>query len=153
MRGRPSTNGTMNANAEPNRLEPIPDAPAWLSAAGRTKWDEIAPLLHRQGLLARIDVDAVAEYCATFAIWRKAVETLDREGITLEARKHPAAGIADAAVKTLLAIAREIGLTAVSRQRLNLSPPPKSGVAARDRSKGPPPPPWARTSEPDDNRV
>lgn len=68
-----------------NRGEPKPDAasttpPGWLDRAAREVWNELAPELHRLGLLTKLDRQALASACRWWALYRKADATLRRGG-------------------------------------------------------------------------
>src|SRR5262245_15040438 len=105
-----------------------PPAPAWLSDVAKPKWGETATLLAGTGLLTDLDHDALAAYCETWATWRKAVETVEREGATYRTaaglvKRHPAVAIAAQAGKDLLAWAERLGLTPAARQRMRVELP------------------------------
>lgn len=99
-----------------------PEAPAWLSDEARAEWDRVVPGLSRLDLLKPEDRAALAAYCETWASFRKATETVAREGLTIEAKQgtlpHPAVGIARSAGRELRAWATHFGLTPSTEQAL-----------------------------------
>lgn len=56
--------------------EPTPaswdgEAPAWVKAAGRKVWDELAPRMRANGCLTEMDVEAFALLCSLEAVVRR----------------------------------------------------------------------------------
>lgn len=56
--------------------EPTPavaglEAPAWVKAAGRRVWDELAPEVHANGCLTKMDTEAFALLCSLEAVVRR----------------------------------------------------------------------------------
>jgi P27 family predicted phage terminase small subunit len=43
-----------------------------LEADAAAEWARVAPMLHRLGLLTKIDGQALATYCQTWGRWREA---------------------------------------------------------------------------------
>lgn len=104
-----------------------PRPPAHLSEAAREKWRETARQLADSGLLTALDLDALEVYCVTWAGWRKAVETIEREGSffvteTGQRKKHPLVAEAETARKDLLAYGSKLGLNPTARQNLYIEP-------------------------------
>lgn len=99
-----------------------PEAPAWLSDEARAEWERVVPGLSRLDLLKPEDRAALAAYCEAWATFREATETVQREGLTFEAKQgtlpHPAVGIARAAGRELRAWAGHFGLTPSTEQQL-----------------------------------
>ena len=54
-------------NPEPPSM--LPDPPDWLLGAALIKWHELAPNLHKCGILSVVDADALAMYCSLWAKW------------------------------------------------------------------------------------
>ena len=48
----------------------------------RHKWEELAPILLRNGLLSEADTDLLAVYCQTWARWLEAESMLETESTT-----------------------------------------------------------------------
>jgi P27 family predicted phage terminase small subunit len=99
-----------------------PQAPSWLSGEARAEWDRVLPGLSRLDLLKPEDRAALAAYCEAWATFREATETVQRDGLTIEAKQgtlpHPAVGIARAAGRELRAWAAHFGLTPSTEQAL-----------------------------------
>ena len=71
----------------------------------------------------------MAAHCQTWALWREAEAIIAKEGIMYQTqdglwKRHPACAIASDASKTLLRLAGELGLTPLSRQRLDVRSEP-----------------------------
>jgi P27 family predicted phage terminase small subunit len=110
----------------PDDLSP----PDWLSQPARDKWSELAPTLVGQGLLTVCDLDTLALYCGTFARWREAEETLEREGSTTTAQSgykqiSPHYTIARNSLAELRALGDRLGLNASARSRISTRPETK----------------------------
>jgi P27 family predicted phage terminase small subunit len=112
--------------AEPQPARVLPQPPNFLGPAARAKWNEMAPELHRIGLLTAVDGDALAIYCTLWARLAEAEAILEREGLVIEGEKgrgaHPAAAIARDCRTQLRAFAVEFGLTPAARSRLSIKP-------------------------------
>jgi len=134
--GQHKANGTYRADRhQPMPLHPAkpPRAPSWLAETAKAKWKEAARLLSDVGLLTPLDLDALAAYCSTWATWRKAVETIEREGATFTTaaglvKRHPAVAIAAQAGRDLLAWAERLGLTPAARQRMRVELTPAESL-------------------------
>jgi P27 family predicted phage terminase small subunit len=116
---------------EPKPPAGPPSPPAWLSAAAREKWDELAPLLAQTGVLSTLDGDALARYCVTFVEWRKHLSICERGGDVLIVRDErggirytqvgPSATLVRQHGQTLLKLAIEFGLTPAARSGIRVS--------------------------------
>ncbi|MEU0808786.1 phage terminase small subunit P27 family [Streptomyces sp. NPDC005970] len=99
-----------------------PEPPEWLSEEAAAEWARVVPGLARLEILKAEDRAALASYCEAWATFREATETVQREGLTIEARQgtltHPAVGIARAAGREVRAWAAHFGLTPSSEQAL-----------------------------------
>lgn len=102
------------------RTSPLP--PEWLSAEARAEWDRVSPELARLDLTKSEDRAALAAYCETWAVFVSATETIQREGLTIDAKQgtlpHPAVGIQRNTGKELRAWANQFGLTPVAESKL-----------------------------------
>lgn len=75
--------GSWRAKRNPKAPEPDverPPCPKWLPKEARRVWDELAPVLLQMKVLARADRNALARYAITWARWREAEETIQKEG-------------------------------------------------------------------------
>ena len=67
-----------------------PRRPAWLARHGAEAvrcWDYNVPILARMGVLAHVDLDALARYCVLWARWREAADYVAKNGPTMESLK------------------------------------------------------------------
>ncbi len=121
--------GSRRADSAPDRPKPLarmPACPRWLDKIAKAKWKELAPELFRLGLLTVVDGDALCVYCEAFSSFRRAVETLAKEGETFVTEKgyvgvHPAVAIRNGARQTIKSFAAILGLDPSSRTRLAVS--------------------------------
>ncbi len=122
----------MNPNAPQPELE-IPDCPKHLSDDARAEWDEIAPQLHKLGLLSLIDKSALASYCDSYGRWVQACRRINRDGLIVteigstgqETKKaNPAIKIAQTEKVLMRQLLIEFGMTPAARSRVDAKPPP-----------------------------
>jgi P27 family predicted phage terminase small subunit len=153
-KGPPRTEAALNAlRGNPGRRPGNPDepkpaaarslaAPRWLKADARAIWDELAPELHRLGLLTQIDVAVLAAACRWWAIYRRADRALN--GPLLAETKangrhaRPEYGIAQRAFHEAMRVFSRFGVT--PSDRLHLRAPaakPAGDDAAAPRSTDP----------------
>ncbi|MFJ2702987.1 phage terminase small subunit P27 family [Streptomyces sp. NPDC087428] len=118
--GKDAAGRTVNPGPAFKRIPPA--APEWLSEEAAAEWDRVLPGLSRLELLKPEDRAALAAYCEAWAMFREATETVQRDGLTIEAKQgtlaHPAVGIARAAGRELRAWAAHFGLTPSTEQAL-----------------------------------
>ena len=50
----------------------IPECPQWIKGEGRQYWKEIAPILHKNGLLADIDQSIFSLHCDSYGLYIQA---------------------------------------------------------------------------------
>ncbi|KOU20958.1 terminase [Streptomyces sp. WM6372] len=118
--GRDSGGRKVNSGPDFKRLPP--EAPDWLSPEAAAEWDRVMPELSRLDLVKESDRASLAAYCEAWATFREATETVQREGLTIEARQgtlaHPAVAIARAAGREVRSWAGHFGLTPSTEQAL-----------------------------------
>ncbi|MFF2525907.1 phage terminase small subunit P27 family [Streptomyces liangshanensis] len=118
--GKDSAGREVNAGPAFKRIPPT--APDWLSDEAAAEWDRVIPELARLELVKESDRAALAAYCEAWATFRRATETVAREGLTIDAKQgtlaHPAVGIARAAGREVRAWAAHFGLTPSTEQAL-----------------------------------
>ena len=100
---------------------PILEPPDWLCELAKNEWWRVAPEMHEKGLLTCRDVAVLAAYCQCYARLIGCELQLNN-GMTLEGKRHPLIGVADALHKHLKAYAVELGFTPSSRGRIVLPP-------------------------------
>jgi len=123
----------LNLN-EPDPLPIAPECPDWLPDEAKKLWHRLAPELERIGLLKIIDGIALEGLCVSYAIWKKAVEFIKKNGTTYRIPRKdkkgkvksvyiapfPEVAIANQSLKQIRAFATEFGLTPSSRGRILL---------------------------------
>jgi P27 family predicted phage terminase small subunit len=125
-----------NPSKRPLRKEPpkpgpaVPICPSWLSEAAKKEWKRITPELARMGLLSKLERNILAGYCSAYALWQQSQEVLNRQGTVYVTAKgkletRPEVEIAKTTGEAMNAFARELGLTANGRARMDL---PKGNV-------------------------
>jgi P27 family predicted phage terminase small subunit len=109
----------------------VPDPPAWLTGYAVDEWRRIAEDLFATGVYANIDETALAAYCVAYQRWRHAEEDVRKmaEGDPLthaalvkttngNAIHNPLVGVASAAMRDMLRLSVEFGLTPSSRTQI-----------------------------------
>lgn len=72
LRGNPSKKSAGELLDEVRPPVEIPDCPSHLLPDARREWKRITPLLEDLGLVAKIDMAALAVYCQAYGRWRQA---------------------------------------------------------------------------------
>lgn len=72
LRGNPSKLGAGELLDEVRPPVEIPSCPNHLLPDARKEWRRITPLLEQLGLIAKIDLAALAVYCQSYGRWRQA---------------------------------------------------------------------------------
>ena len=113
-------------------VEPsLPSAPEHLSAEARAEWDRVATELYLIGCLSKIDRAALAAYCQAYGRWvvaeQKLSEMAERDPITAglmiktsngNVVQNPLVGAANRAMREMVRIAVEFGMTPSSRMNM-----------------------------------
>ena len=94
-----------------------PRPPAWLSKDAKAEWRRVAPILVERRVLTDADLGTLENYVTSIGTVREAQRVLNRDGLTLQGKRHPAFGIQNAAMTSARLAAAELGLTPVSRSR------------------------------------
>ena len=114
--------GGRKVNTGPDFKRVPPEAPDWLSEEAAAEWARVMPELSRLDLVKESDRAALAAYCEAWAVFVDATLTVQREGLTIEARQgtlaHPAVAIARAAGREVRSWAAHFGLTPSTEQAL-----------------------------------
>ena len=100
-----------------------PYCPAWLDGSAKAEWKRIATPLHDVGLLKYVDRAALAAYCTAYSRWEKAEKLIQKSGLLMKTQKgniiqNPAVGTANVAMRQMMKILKEFGMTPSSRARL-----------------------------------
>lgn len=131
LRGNPGKR-PLRPEPEPSRPAQCPDRPAFVTGYAADEWDRVAPELHRLGLLTVLDIAVLTVYCATYARWRTAEESLARMAQSdgdMCAGARSLARIARHAAADMVRYAGEFGMTPVARSRL------AAGIGGHPRGK------------------
>jgi P27 family predicted phage terminase small subunit len=129
IRGNPGKRRLRHSVEPPNPPQP-PEPPDCLAGYSLDAWHEVAPELHRLGLLTVLDVGPFAAYCGAVGRWKTALEAL--QAMPEGERYTTPAG------RTLLRIERQTselmvrlgsqcGIGPLSRARLAVPPPRPPG--------------------------
>lgn len=125
-----------------NKQEPDPDflndltAPEWLPEMAKPVWDEVAPNLRKAGLLAIIDVPALAMGCISIAQFRLAANKVTDENMVKALHKNNDKGVLVAygehinpwmlvqsmAYKQAMGVFQQFGMSPAARTRISLNP-------------------------------
>jgi P27 family predicted phage terminase small subunit len=146
-RGNPGKRAIDRQEPDPEYLDDL-TPPAWMPAAAKAIWIELAPKLRKAKVLTVIDVPALEKLCVTHARWRAAVQDLERIGVMVErapkdggdtgkqgeSKEKSQAGTGKQVVinqlvfaesmffKQTLAVEREFGMTPAARTRVHVDP-------------------------------
>jgi len=131
MRGNPGKRRVDDCPRPEVDGQSLPRAPAWLDSEAKVKWKELVPQLGRMGVLARIDRDALARYCDTWAWWRRIRQFISEKGETYLLRDDegkpkyvqqlPQVAIAHKLATQLTRLEAEFGLTPAARSSIHLN--------------------------------
>lgn len=119
---RPKLRTAASAPALPGVL---PRCPPHLSDAARREWRRLATPLFEAGVLTLADRAALAAYCQAWSRWVEAEEKLAETPMLLKApsgyvQQSPWLSIANKQLEIMGRYMAELGLTPVSRSRVNL---------------------------------
>jgi P27 family predicted phage terminase small subunit len=150
-RGRPPNDKSrffLDREGEFSEIVGVPKCPSDLDDMAKTKWKELVKLLRAMGLLTKADQDLMELYCIAYSRRQSAQAMLRKFGEILRSKqgglyRSPYLDVANHASKEMQKLAKSLGLDPLSRKKLGIPNAQHRRVASRDRSKGPPPPPWA----------
>lgn len=105
---------------------PIPD---WLNSDAVAEWNRIVPPLCTLGLLTSVDMATLAAYCQAYAMWKKAEQQVEKEGLTVrgnhgEIKAHPLIRVCTNLLTEIRRIAAEFGFTPAARASMGQSTEP-----------------------------
>jgi P27 family predicted phage terminase small subunit len=119
---------------EPKSPPGLGDPPDWLDALAREEWARVRVVVEGMGVATRADSAGAALYCHHFSVWRRAWQTIDREGMTIETdttvKSHPAVGIANTAAREMAKLLGQFGMTPSARAGLHVRETPAEGSVA-----------------------
>lgn len=118
--------------SEPKPPRGKPDCPEILSEAAKEKWNQLIPILDDMGLLSKIDGDAIARYCESWARWADAIKWIhekgefyplkDDNGNVKCLQQFPQVGIANHMAEQMNRLAAQFGMTPSARAGLSVDP-------------------------------
>lgn len=112
----------LNGIEEQHSTPSLPSCPGWVSEAGQAEWSQV--ILDLGGLVTEIDRNTLAVYCQTLADYKENIQILLGEGWLVESRydrgpvKNPRSQIIRELRESLLAYAKELGLTPNARSKV-----------------------------------
>lgn len=115
-----------HGGAAPDPPTAIPDPPPMLKGEALEEWNRITQLLSQVKCIAELDRATLAAYCTEWARYviannrLRVIRTLLSESTKGTKMPHPLLRISDKALKNMLSICQEFGLTPASRTRLNI---------------------------------
>ncbi|GAG36233.1 unnamed protein product [marine sediment metagenome] len=117
----------LNDNS-PSTPGKMPEPPSWLDDEARAEWLRVGPPLAARGLLTELDVGVFIVYCTTWSMYREALRNVQEHGAVLMSKKgslytSPYTNILSGAMKRMVAIACEFGMTPSSRERVRAIDP------------------------------
>lgn len=95
----------------------IGKAPAWLSPDAKSEWKRVSAVLNERHTITEADIGTLESYVTSVGVVREAQRLINKEGLIINGKRHPAFGIMNAAQTTARLCATELGLTPVSRSR------------------------------------
>lgn len=153
--GRPALSPEQHAlkGTRPTRAKPEPEssivsgrprAPKHLSAEALTAWRDAVRLMRKRGSLTPGDSPTLAVYAETVAQWVKAKADVEARGQILTEQRfsksgaqytvevlNPSVRIQQDASRQLLALAKSLGLSPDSREKIKTPKPKKAKQAAQ----------------------
>lgn len=112
--------------------EGVPSAPSWLSSDGAAHWPDVAGALHAAGLLRQPDVHLVAMLCDALAEYVRLRDAAAAADAVVQggkmARAHPLIAAVKESRADVLAIIRELGMSAKARRGLPVEPPKRGEI-------------------------
>lgn len=131
--------GSWRGNIKKDEITPSnkpPTMPSWLSKEAKIEWRRIIRVLKSQGTLSEINRTIIAAYCESWADYLEAREycrNMKKDGkssILCKTTKgniiqNPAIGVRNTALKMMLKIAAELGISSIAKSRIEESKTPK----------------------------
>lgn len=123
---------------EPYPQAGVPTCPAHLNPSAKAEWKRLAHEMHRLGILTNLDRAALAAYCQAYGRWVEAEKKLKETPLLIRLpsgyiQPSPWLAIANKQVELMHKYLGDLGLSPVSRTRVNTTTPPG-------------PKPWRRSS-------
>lgn len=98
--------------------------PKHLDRIGKAMWNDLAPLLAKQGSLTEADTLSLSILCAEWSIYTRTSKDLEEHGYTQKSESgweqiRPQVAIRNNALDRVIKIAAHFGLNPISRKKLN----------------------------------
>jgi P27 family predicted phage terminase small subunit len=112
---------------EPKPTVTAPTCPAHLNPSAKAEWKRLARQLHVLGMLTDLDRAALAAYCQAYGRWAEAERKLKDTPMLLKLpsgiiQQSPWLAIANKQVELMAKFMSELGLSPVSRTRVDVKP-------------------------------
>ena len=124
IKGNPGKRA-LGSEPQPQRLEQVPEPPAFLLLEAQAEWRRVAPELVELGLLTALDLQPFAAYCQACGRAEQAERIFAETGGALTVRGarggeviNPLLRIARDAASEAMRLGAEFGFTPASRARL-----------------------------------
>ena len=124
---------TGNPGSRPlNRREPkpavaVPTCPAHLNPSAKAEWKRLARQMHVLGMISHLDRAVLAAYCQAYGRWAEAERRLKETPMLLKLpsgiiQQSPWLAIANKQLELMSKFMSELGLSPVSRTRVEVKP-------------------------------
>ncbi|MDA1129587.1 MAG: phage terminase small subunit P27 family [Chloroflexi bacterium] len=129
LRGNPGHRPINDKEPQPEPRLTTP--PSWLNQTAKREYRRMGKYLLKAGLLTELDDTALAAYAVSYSRWREANEQIDATGAIMpesngrRAKPSPWVGIASSALKEMVKLMGDFGMTPSSRSGLVVTPPGK----------------------------
>jgi P27 family predicted phage terminase small subunit len=113
---------------EPVPVVRVPTCPAHLNPSAKAEWRRIASQMHALGIITDLDRAALAAYCQAYGRWVEAERKLKETPMLLKLpsgviQQSPWLAISNKQLELMLKYSSELGLSPVSRSRVEVRPP------------------------------
>lgn len=114
--------------AEPKPEVAVPAPPEHLDEAAKAKFNAMAELLARHGVMTELDCSALARYVVIWRRWLEAEAEVKRRGPVVKTSndniiQNPFLAVANKCLAQMAQIESEFGLTPSSRSRIRMAEP------------------------------
>ena len=112
---------------EPKPIRGAPTCPAHLSPTAKAEWKRLIRQLVLLGMMSELDRAVLAAYCQTYGRWVEAEKKLAETPALIKlpsgyVQQNPWLAVSNKQVELMAKFMAEIGLTPVSRSRVNAKP-------------------------------
>jgi P27 family predicted phage terminase small subunit len=112
---------------EPKPTASVPTCPAHLNPSAKAEWKRLARQMHVLGMISELDRAALAAYCQAYGRWAEAERKLKETPMLLKLpsgiiQQSPWLAIANKQLELMSKFMSELGLSPVSRTRVEVKP-------------------------------